>query len=194
MGLPALAALLLTQFAAVLIAARPSIATPQRWIVAGFASGALVATYLAPGATALSLLAGAVVAVCLLGSPRMQRVLLMAGMVAGAGVAGALPLSEGWLCLPFWLLALLAVALSARLAGSRSGFAPLALRDQGGCALLIAAPVIAALPAAQSGWKSALALAGPSEVAQGPAAGWWWMALSVVALMSGALRQWWYRR
>lgn len=97
MGLPALAALLLTQFAAVLIAARPAVTHPQKWIGAGFLAGTLGAAYLAAGATALSLLAGAAVAVCLLRSLEGQHALLMAGLIAGAGISEALPWNEGWL-------------------------------------------------------------------------------------------------
>jgi hypothetical protein len=193
MGLPALAALMLSLFSGVLLASRAAAGRRAYALISGaFVAGVLLASWFNPGNTVSSLVAGGAIAWTLLGSPRASVPPVLSGLVAGLGVATVLPVAAGWTVLAIWLLALLAVLASARLSGERPQFAPVALLDQGSCALLIAAPLIAALPAAQSGWKSALALAGASASAAAPAPGWW-LALPVIALICGALRQWWFR-
>lgn len=194
MGLPSLAALLLCLFTAALLAARPASGRAEGWIAGGFAAGVLVTSWAEPGSGFVSLMAGGLIAAALLRSLHPPWLLVMSGLVAGAGVADAFPVSLGPAAWLVWLTCLLLVGSSSKLAATRREFAPAALLDQGGCALLIASPVIAALPAAQSGWRSALALTGSSQVMEVPSAGWWWFALPVIALMCGALRQWWYRR
>jgi hypothetical protein len=194
MDVPSLAALLLCLFTAALVAARPSFRGSEAWIAGGFLAGVLVASWFAPGSAFVSVLAGGLIAAALLRSLRADWLLGMSGLIAGVGVADTLPGSLGPAAWLVWLICLLLVIASSRFATARREFAPATLIDQGGCALLIAAPVIAALPAAQSGWKSALALAGPNDVTTGTSTGGWWLALPLIALLIGALRQWWYRR
>lgn len=195
MGLPALAALLLCLFVAVLLAATP--VTPARGvaiILPSFAVGLLIPQFAPTSNSGLALLAGGAAALSLLGTRRTFPMLLLAGITAGAGVAGVLSFAQsGAIVLPFWLAALAVVLTSASMAIRRPQFAPSVLRDQGECAALIASPVVAALPVVEAGWKSALALAGARSTAESPMPGWW-LALPMLAVGVGVLHQWWVRR
>jgi hypothetical protein len=195
MGLPALAALLLSLFVALLLAATP--VSPARGvaiIVPSFAAGLLIPQFVATNDSGLALLAGGAAALSLLVTRRTVPMLLLAGITAGAGVAGVLSFTEsGVIVLPFWCAALAVVLISAGMASRRPQFAPSILRDQGECAALIASPVVAALPVVEAGWKSALALAGARSSADAPMPGWW-LALPMLAVGVGVLHQWWVRR
>ncbi len=195
MGLPALAALLLCLFVALLLAATPvSPARGMALLLPSFAAGLLLAQFVATNDSALALLAGGAAALSLLRTRRAIPMLLLAGFTAGAGVAGVLSLrAYGLIVLPSWCAALAVVLASAWMAFRRPGFAPSALRDQGECAALIASPVVAALPVVEAGWKSALALAGARSSVDAPMPGWW-LALPMLAIGVGVLHQWWVRR
>ena len=195
MGLPALAALLLSLFVALLLAATPvSPARGVSLILPSFAAGLLIPQVIPTNSSGLALLAGGAAAASLLGRRRSISMLLLAGITAGAGVAGVLSLAEsGGFVLPFWCAALAAVLGSVWMATRSPLFAPSMLRDQGECAAIIASPVVAALPVVEAGWKSALTLAGARSSLDAPMPGWW-LALPMLAVGAGVLRQLWVKR
>lgn len=193
MFLSDVAVLLLCLFASMLIVARTDSSARIALCVPGVVAGVLLASFAAPGIATLAIVAGIATAAQLLGNLNTVAAPLLAGLCAGLGVAGVFAPSAfgaiAWFVLPLAFVAPLSSVLLAR----RAGFAPQALCDQGQCAVLIAAPVIAALPGARSGWQSALALGGTS-LNTAPPSGWWWFALPLLAFGFGALRQWWVRK
>lgn len=194
MALPELTTWLLCLFAAVLLAARPLPASTRGWgLPVAFAAGLLLASWVALAVPALALLAGAFVLSSLLRPPPPPVLQAMAGLGAGLAAASLFPWAGyGAGSLLAWACALALPWASARLAGEPR-FAPAVLRDEGGCAVVIAAPLIAALPAASEGWRSALVLAGTQGVADRAMAGLWFV-VPVLALVAGVLRQMWVRR
>lgn len=201
MALPALASLLLGLFASVLLASHPP--SPPRppgdargvWpILATFAGGVAIALWLRPQPAALALYAGCAAALSLLAAPAAWVRPALAGFGAGLTAAAIFPAGQtGSIAVLVWLAALGAVLASARLAARGAGFAPRALRDQGECAIVIAAPVAAALPGAAAGWQSALALSG-TQVSVDAASPGLWLLVPLLALIGGILHQLWWRR
>ncbi|MFT3907617.1 MAG: hypothetical protein QM718_15075 [Steroidobacteraceae bacterium] len=117
-------------------------------------------------------------------------------VAAGAAAAGAVAAhaAQG---LPWWfeLAPVLSLAAAAYvLAQTRHRFAPPRLLDQALCGLVIAGPIVAALPTLSEGWRSAQALNRTGvtlQIAAFPR----WVGLSVlIACSAGFLHGWWVRR
>ncbi len=199
MTLPALATLLLCLFTALLIAARPAVPMMSRTravaaVVAAFVVGAALAMLLRPATAFLAMSVGILCAVSLLRALSPALCAALAGLCAGLGVVGLFPAAEyGAIVVPVWLAGLAAPLAALRLKSSRAEFAPPMLVDQGQCAMVIAAPVIAALPGAEEGWRSALALAG-AQSAAGDAAPGAWLLLPLLALAAGMFHQVWSQK
>lgn len=196
MALPELTTWLLCLFAAVLLAARPLPPGRGTWVVpAAFLVAAPLGLRVSLTSAALALLAGGAVALYLLRKHKPTPLLAhgLAGGCAGLAAASLFPPAQfgagGWVALA---CALALPWASARKSGEPA-FAPPVVRDEAGCAVVIAAPLVAALPAAQEGWHSALVLAGsqghPDAVALGH-----WFILPVLAFVVGVARQMWVRR
>lgn len=201
MALPALASLLLGLFASALLASHPvSPAHPGKDVrgvaalVAAFAVGITLALLARPLPAVLALYAGGAAAISLLAAPRPRWRQLLAGFGAGLTIAATFGGDAGWLPASLtWLAALAAILACAHRAARDPGFAPQALRDQGECAIVIAAPVVAALPGAAAGWRSALAFAGPQATSDAASPGLW-LLVPLLALIGGILHQLWWRR
>lgn len=91
------------------------------------------------------------------------------------------------------IVAMVIVGSALRL-GPRSGFAPSRMREQALTGLVLAAPVIGALPGVMSGWESAVTInlaANARAVERFP--DWVWQFV-VAMLALGVLRQFWVRK
>ncbi|MGC4028792.1 MAG: hypothetical protein QM696_07975 [Steroidobacteraceae bacterium] len=193
MTLPALATLLLCLFGSLLIAARPS--GRAVWAaVTAFAVGGALAILLRPASSLLAISAGILCAVSLLRALPREVPAVLSGLCAGLGVVGLFSLAEyGFAAVGVWLVGLAVPVATLRFKARQPGFAPAALIDQGQCAVVIAAPVVAALPGAEEGWRSALALAGAQPATSGTSPGAW-LLLPLAALVAGMLYQTWSQR
>lgn len=120
-----------------------------------------------------------------------RKPLLAAGVCAALAVA--VQVQQG---APAAISLLLMVLLtgSAVWLASRGAFAPLRMREQALTGIILAAPVIGALPGVMSGWQSAVTInlaATARNVGNFPA--WVWQ-FAVAMLALGVLRELWVRR
>lgn len=199
MTLPALATLLLCLFASVLIIARPAGAAMAgariaATLILAFVLGGMLALVLRPAIAVLSMVAGILCAMSLLRAMPAWMSAALAGFGLGLGMAGLLPVDEyAGAAVVAWLAGLAAPLAALRFRSRGGEFAPAVLVDQGQCAVVIAAPVIAALPGAAEGWRSALALAGAGS-ADGAASPGPWLLLPLLALAAGMFHRFWSKK
>lgn len=89
---------------------------------------------------------------------------------------------------------ILLLAGSAVWFASRAAFAPSRMREQALTGIVLAAPVIGALPGVLSGWQSAVTINLPEAARDSAAFPSWVWQFVLVMLALGVLRELWVRR